>query len=62
MNLTRFGDMLQTQPVLTGLQEHGGAVGLVCLENFSEAAGLLHGTDTVFAFPGAGLLADLDCA
>ncbi len=62
MNLTRFGDMLQTQPVLTGLQEHGGAVGLVCLENFSEAAGLLHGTDAVFAFPGAGLLADLDCA
>jgi ADP-heptose:LPS heptosyltransferase len=62
VNLTRFGDLLQTQPVLAGLQERGGAVGLVCLENFAPAAGLLHGPDAVFAFPGAGLLADLDRA
>lgn len=59
VNLTRFGDLLQTQPVIAGLKERGGEVGLVCLENFSEAAGLLHGTDAVFPFPGAGLLADL---
>lgn len=60
INLTRFGDLIQTQPVISGFKSQGHRVGLVCLENFSSAARLLDGVDHVFAFPGAGLLAGLD--
>jgi ADP-heptose:LPS heptosyltransferase len=60
INLTRFGDLIQTQPVITGFKSRGCRVGLVCLANFAQAATLLHGVDRVFAFPGAGLLAGLD--
>lgn len=31
LSLTRFGDLLQTQPVLSGLKAQGYATGLVCL-------------------------------
>lgn len=60
LNLTRFGDLLQTQPVIAGLKARGGSVDLVCLENFAEAANLLEEPDHVHSFPGAGLLAGLD--
>ncbi|QGY40863.1 glycosyltransferase family 9 protein [Pseudodesulfovibrio cashew] len=60
INLTRFGDLIQTQPVISGLVEQGHRVGLVCLENFASAATLLDGVDEVFPFPGAGLLSLLD--
>lgn len=60
MNLTRFGDLLQTQPVIAGLRDRGHAPALICLENFAAATMFLPGTDDVFALPGAGLLADLD--
>lgn len=60
INLTRFGDLIQTQPVITGLKERGCRVGLVCLANFVSAATLLRDVDRVFAFPGAGLLSGLD--
>jgi len=60
INLTRFGDLLQTQPVLSALRDQGHEVGLVCLENFAPAAELLRDLDAVFALPGARFLANLD--
>jgi ADP-heptose:LPS heptosyltransferase len=59
LNLTRFGDLLQSQPVIHGLCGQGFDVDLVCLENFSQAASLLDGVDRVVCLPGAKLLADL---
>ncbi len=60
VNLTRFGDLLQTQPVLSGLKARGHTVGLVCLQNFRGATSLLRHVDAVFDIPGARLLAELD--
>ena len=60
VNLTRFGDLLQTQPVFSALRQGGAEVGLVCLENFAPAAALVRGVKRVFPVPGAGLLARLD--
>jgi ADP-heptose:LPS heptosyltransferase len=60
INLTRFGDLIQTQPVISGYKSRGHRVGLVCLENFASATALLDGVDHVFPFPGAGLLAGID--
>ena len=60
INLTRFGDLLQTQPVVAGLAVQGHEVGLVCLENFAGATALLPGLHTVFSLPGHRLLSGLD--
>ncbi len=60
INLTRFGDLIQTQPVISGYKKLGHRIGLVCLSNFASAATLLDGVDVVFPFPGAKLLAKLD--
>jgi len=60
INLTRFGDLIQTQPVISGYKSLGHRVGLVCLTNFASAATLLDGVDAVFPFPGPKLLAQLD--
>lgn len=60
INLTRFGDLLQTQPVFTGLKLAGDSVGLVCLENFKPAARLVRDLDAVYGVNGARLLAELD--
>jgi ADP-heptose:LPS heptosyltransferase len=60
INLTRFGDLLQTQPVLSGLKARGGRVSLVCLDSFKGAAALLRDLDGVRVLPGARLLAHLD--
>ncbi|MGE4299589.1 MAG: glycosyltransferase family 9 protein [Desulfovibrionaceae bacterium] len=60
VNCTRLGDLLQTQPVLSGLKRRGDAVGLVCLENFAGAATLLRDVDHVYPLPGASVLAGLD--
>lgn len=60
LNLTRFGDLLQTQPVIHGLRQQGFNVGIICLTPFAEAAQLLAHTYAVFPFPDASLLADLD--
>ncbi len=60
INLTRFGDLIQTQPVISGYKSLGHRVGLVCLSNFVSAATLLDGVDVVFSFPGPKLLAQLD--
>ena len=60
VNLTRFGDLLQTQPVLSGLRARGRSVGLACLDSFQGAAALLRDLDQVRVLPGARLLAGLD--
>ncbi|MFV0348762.1 MAG: glycosyltransferase family 9 protein [Halodesulfovibrio sp.] len=59
-NLTRFGDLLQTQPVISGYARSGRRVGLVCLDNFAGATALLRDVDAVFPLSGGGLLAALD--
>ena len=60
INLTRFGDLLQTQPVFSGLRASGVRTSLVCLDTFKGAAALLRDVDDVHALPGARLLAGLD--
>lgn len=60
INLTRFGDLIQTQPVLAGLAAAQEPVSMVCLENFAQAARLLDHVDTVRPLPGAVLLAKSD--
>lgn len=59
LNLTRFGDLLQSQPVMAGLAEAGFKAGAVCLENFAQAAELLPDAQKIAPLPGAGLLSDL---
>lgn len=60
INLTRFGDLLQTQPVIHALKAQGHRVGLVCLKNFAPATALLEGVDYVAVLPGGLFLADMD--
>ncbi len=60
MNLTRFGDLLQTQPAISSVAAHGDMPGLVCLDNFAGAAGLLRDVIQVHPMPGARFLAALD--
>jgi ADP-heptose:LPS heptosyltransferase len=60
LSLTRFGDLLQTQPVLSGLKAQGHATGLVCLENFAGAAALLRDLDQTLPLRGARFLACLE--
>ncbi len=60
INLTRFGDLIQTQPVLSGYKRLGDRVFLVCLEQFAKAAELLADVDRVFPLPAARLLAAID--
>ena len=60
LNLTRFGDLLQSQPLLSALSGAGHRVGLLCLENFAAATPLLRHVDRVWTLPGARLMAGLD--
>ena len=53
MNLTRFGDLVQSQAAVSALARSGAEVGLVCLENFAPAAALLRDVDQVFPLPAA---------
>jgi len=57
VNLTRFGDLVQSQSCVSGLAAQGHEVHLAVLENFAEAAGLLDHAAGVAALPGARLLA-----
>lgn len=60
VNLTRFGDLLQSQPLIEDLHRQGRTVHLVCLENFSGALPLLRHVERAWPLPGARLMADLD--
>ncbi len=59
INLTRFGDLLQTQPVIHAFQRQGDDVSLICLENFAPVAELLDGVKQVLPLPGGKVLAGL---
>lgn len=56
INLTRFGDLLQSQAAITDLERQGHKVAVVCLANFAQAAALLRGGEHVFPFHGSELL------
>ncbi len=60
INLTRFGDLLQMQPLILGLKAQGHNVGLLCLENFAPATALIRGLDYVAPLAGGTLLRNLD--
>ncbi|MBI9112129.1 glycosyltransferase family 9 protein [Maridesulfovibrio ferrireducens] len=60
INLTRFGDLLQTQPVVSGLVQSGYDTSIMCLDNFSGTTELMRDVSLTFAMPGASVLAALD--
>ncbi len=60
INLTRFGDLLQTQPVVSGLVQNGYETSILCLENFAGTTDLMRDVSSTFALPGASVLAALD--
>jgi len=60
VNLTRFGDVLQSQPLVAGLIAQGEDVSYLCLDNFRGAAELLDGPQGLHPLPGGRLLAGLD--
>lgn len=63
MNLTRFGDLLQTAAAVRALAASGGGnnrIGVVCLENFTAGAELLPNVTDVFPVPTAKLMALLN--
>jgi ADP-heptose:LPS heptosyltransferase len=59
INLTRFGDLLQSRAAIADLTRCGDNVALVCLENFASAAELLPDTAHIAPLPSAALLAGL---
>lgn len=60
LNLTRLGDLLQSQSAISGLAAQGHRVGLVCLDNFAGAAELMRDVSALFPLRGGRLLARLD--
>ena len=60
INLTRFGDLLQCQPLIEDLHRQGNRVHLVCLDNFSSALPLMRHVERAWPLPGARLMADID--
>lgn len=59
-NLTRLGDLLQNQPLISDLHEAGYSVGLLCQSNFAEALPLLRNLSQSWVMPGAKFLSALD--
>lgn len=60
INLTRFGDLLQCQPLIEDLHRQGNRVHLVCLNNFSSALPLMRHVEQAWPLPGARLMASMD--
>lgn len=60
INLTRFGDLLQSQATIDDLHKSGWRVNLLCLDNFASAARLLRNVDKVWPLPGGRLLAQIN--
>jgi len=59
INLTRLGDILQTQAAINGLAAQGHRVGVLCLDNFAPATALLENVEYTAMLPGGRLLAHL---
>ena len=53
VNLTRLGDLLQSQALITDLHRRGRRVQLVCLDNFADALSLLRHVERAWPLPGA---------
>lgn len=54
INLTRFGDLLQTACTISALKKSGShKISLICLEQFQDAAQFIPGLDHIFPFSGA---------
>lgn len=71
VNLTRFGDLLQSAAAVHALAQKGrgqngtgpgNTVGVVCIENFAAGAALLPHVDAVFPLPSGRILAALNTA
>lgn len=60
LNLTRFGDLLQSQALLEDCRRAGLRAGLVCLDNFAAALPLLRSLPDAWPLPGAEFLRRLD--
>ncbi|MBO4369472.1 MAG: glycosyltransferase family 9 protein [Desulfovibrio sp.] len=60
INLTRFGDLIQSQALLHDLHAHGLKTGLVAQENFAKTISLLDHVDACFVLKGASLLKSSD--
>ena len=60
LNLTRFGDLLQSQALLEDCRRAGLRTGLVCLDNFAAALPLLRSLAEAWPLPGAEFLRRLD--
>ena len=60
LNLTRFGDLLQSQALLEDCRRAGLRAGLVCLDNFAAALPLLRSLPEAWPLPGAEFLRRLD--
>ncbi len=56
LNLTRFGDLLQSQAAITELHMQGHTVGVVCLQNFAGAVNLLQHVTFATSLPGSTFL------
>lgn len=59
INLTRFGDLLQSQGLIDDLHKAGHRVGLVCLDHFATALPLLRGISDAWPLRGSALLSNL---
>lgn len=60
LNLTRFGDLLQSQALLDDCRRAGLRAGILCLDNFASALPLLRHLEGGWALPGGELLRRLD--
>lgn len=60
LNLTRFGDLLQSQALLDDCRRAGLRAGILCLDNFAPALPLLRHLEGGWALPGGELLRRLD--
>lgn len=60
INLTRFGDLLQTACTISALKKSGDhKISLICLNQFKDVAKFIPHLDHVFDFSGASLLNNL---
>ncbi|WP_297229103.1 glycosyltransferase family 9 protein [uncultured Desulfovibrio sp.] len=60
LNLTRFGDLLQSQALFEDCRRAGLRAGLICLENFAAALPLLRSLAEAWPLPGGEFLRRLD--
>ncbi len=59
INITRFGDTLQTQPLIHALKSQGHSLAWIGLSHFISAAELLDEIDAIFPLPVGKILAPL---